>query len=73
MQTQANTMIEPARQPGMLRPALTVFVALSLVTGLLYPGVVSGIARALFPAQAGGSLIVKDGKTVGSALIGQSF
>ncbi|MBY4731560.1 potassium-transporting ATPase subunit KdpC [Cupriavidus pauculus] len=57
----------------MLRPALTVFVALSLVTGLLYPGVVSGIARALFPAQAGGSLIVKDGKTVGSALIGQSF
>ncbi|GAA0831447.1 potassium-transporting ATPase subunit KdpC [Cupriavidus pauculus] len=73
MQTQANTMIEPARQPGMLRPALTVFVALSLVTGLLYPGAVSGIARALFPAQAGGSLIVKDGKTVGSALIGQSF
>jgi K+-transporting ATPase ATPase C chain len=73
MQTQANTMIEPTRQPGMLRPALTVFVALSLVTGLLYPGVVSGIARALFPAQAGGSLIVKDGKTVGSALIGQSF
>jgi K+-transporting ATPase ATPase C chain len=38
----------------------------------LYPGVVSGIARAPFPAQAGGSLIVKDGKTVGSALIGQT-
>jgi len=63
----------PEAQRGLLRPLLTVFVALSAVTGLLYPGVVSGIAKALFPAQAAGSLIVKDGKAVGSALIGQPF
>nr|WP_315598178.1 potassium-transporting ATPase subunit KdpC [uncultured Cupriavidus sp.] len=73
MPSQANAIIEPARQTGMLRPALTVFVVLSVVTGLLYPGVVTGIARAVFPHQAAGSLIVKDGKTVGSELIGQPF
>ena len=73
MPSQANAIIEPARQTGMLRPALTVFVVLSIVTGLLYPGVVTGIARAVFPHEAAGSLIVKDGKTVGSALIGQPF
>ena len=73
MPSQANAIIEPARQTGMLRPALTVFVVLSIVTGLLYPGVVTGIARAVFPHEAAGSLIVKDGKTVGSELIGQPF
>lgn len=73
MPSQANAIIEPARQTGMLRPALTVFVVLSIVTGLLYPGVVTGIARAVFPHQAAGSLIVKDGKAVGSELIGQPF
>jgi len=73
-QVQASpTATAPEAQRGLLRPLLTVFVALSAVTGLLYPGVVSGIAKALFPAQAAGSLIVKDGKTVGSALIGQPF
>lgn len=55
------------------RPALTLFVVLSLVTGLAYPLVVTGVAQAVFPAQANGSLIVLDGKTVGSALIGQPF
>lgn len=55
------------------RPALTLFVMLSLVTGLAYPLVVTGAAQTLFPSQANGSLIVHDGKTVGSALIGQAF
>ncbi|WP_441620035.1 MULTISPECIES: potassium-transporting ATPase subunit KdpC [unclassified Cupriavidus] len=60
-------------QGGLLRPMLTVFVALSVVTGLLYPGVITGLSRAVFPHQAAGSLIVKDGKAVGSELIGQPF
>lgn len=72
-QAQINPPAEPMRQPGMLRPALTVFVGLSIVTGLLYPGVVTGIARAVFPHQAAGSLIVQNGKTVGSELVGQPF
>lgn len=56
-----------------LRPALVLFVALSVVTGIAYPLAVTGIAKAVFPSQAAGSLIEKDGKTVGSALIGQNF
>ncbi len=72
-QVQINLSAEPARQAGMLRPALTVFIGLSIVTGLLYPGVVTGIAKAVFPHQAAGSLIVQNGKTVGSELIGQPF
>lgn len=58
----------------LIRPALTLFVLLSLVTGLLYPLAVTGVAQLVFPAQANGSLIVdKDGRTVGSSLIGQAF
>jgi potassium-transporting ATPase KdpC subunit len=57
----------------MLRPALTLFLLLSLITGLAYPLLVTGAAQATFPQQANGSLVVVDGKTVGSALIGQSF
>jgi K+-transporting ATPase ATPase C chain len=56
-----------------LRPALVLFVLLSLLTGLAYPLLVTALGQALFPAQAAGSLIVKDGKAVGSTLIGQSF
>jgi K+-transporting ATPase ATPase C chain len=56
-----------------LRPALVLFVLLSLLTGLAYPLLVTALGQALFPAQAAGSLIVKNGKAVGSTLIGQSF
>jgi len=56
-----------------LRPALVSLIALTLVTGLLYPFVVTGIAQVLFPRQANGSLILIDGKPVGSSLIGQPF
>ena len=58
---------------ALLRPALSVFVLLTVVTGLVYPLAVTGIARLAFPTAAGGSLIVHDGQPVGSALIGQSF
>jgi K+-transporting ATPase ATPase C chain len=56
-----------------LRPALVLFVLLSLLTGLAYPLLVTALGQALYPAQAAGSLIVKDGKPVGSLLIGQAF
>jgi len=58
---------------AQLRPAVMVLVLLTLVTGVAYPLVVTGIAQAVFPFQAQGSLIVKEGKVVGSALIGQPF
>src|SRR5262245_16210334 len=58
---------------GHLRAAVVSLVALTLVTGVIYPLIVTGIAQAVFPSQANGSLIVKDGKVVGSALIGQPF
>lgn len=58
---------------NLIRPALTLLVLLSAITGIVYPVVVSGVARLMFPEQAAGSLIVKDGHPVGSALIGQNF
>lgn len=58
---------------SILRPALVLFAALTLVTGVVYPLAVTGIANVAFPDQAAGSLIVKDGKAVGSSLIGQAF
>lgn len=57
----------------MLRPALVGFALLSAVTGLLYPAAVTGVAKTLFPFQAEGSLVLQDGKLVGSELIGQNF
>jgi K+-transporting ATPase ATPase C chain len=56
-----------------LRPAILSLVVLSLLTGVVYPLAVTALAQALFPTQANGSLVVKDGRPVGSALIGQPF
>jgi potassium-transporting ATPase KdpC subunit len=58
---------------NILRPALVLFAVLTLLTGVAYPLLVTGVAQALFPAQAAGSLILRDGKAVGSELIGQNF
>jgi potassium-transporting ATPase KdpC subunit len=56
-----------------LRPALTLFVVLSILTGLVYPLALTGIAQAIFPQAANGSMVLRDGQPVGSAWIGQSF
>jgi K+-transporting ATPase ATPase C chain len=58
---------------NILRPALVLFFILTLLTGVVYPLLVTGAAQVLFPAQAGGSIMLRDGKAVGSELIGQNF
>lgn len=59
---------------SLLRPLFVLFAALTVITGVIYPLVVTGVAQVLFPAEAHGSLVAgKDGKPVGSALIGQPF
>jgi len=57
----------------LIRPALSLFVLLTALTGVAYPLLVTGAAKIAFPNQAAGSLVVKDGKAVGSSLIGQNF
>jgi potassium-transporting ATPase KdpC subunit len=58
---------------SIVRPAVVIFAVLTALTGVAYPLIVTGIAQLAFPIQAAGSLIVRDGKPVGSSLIGQNF
>ena len=70
MQTQGATAL---LFKGLLRPVLVSAVFFMLLTGLAYPLVTTGLANLLFPFQAQGSLVQRDGRVVGSALIGQAF
>ena len=58
---------------AQLRPVLMMIVLLTIITGILYPLAVTGVAGLVFPDQAAGSLVTHDGRVVGSALIGQKF
>ncbi len=58
---------------SQFRPAIVMFALLAVLTGIIYPFAITGVAQAVFPWQANGSLITKDGKVAGSALIGQPF
>src|SRR5262245_35171148 len=57
----------------LVRQTVVVFLLLTLITGVAYPLVVTGVAHAVFPDQARGSMIVRDGRPVGSELVGQPF
>lgn len=58
---------------SQIRPAVVVFIALTGITGVVYPIAVTAVAQAAFPRQANGSIIIHDGKAIGSSLIGQEF
>ncbi len=64
---------EGNRMLSQIRPMLVLFVLFTVLTGVIYPVAVTGIAQVLFPHQGNGSLILKEGKAVGSELIGQAF
>ena len=73
MAISITSPIAKSAAPGIVRPALTLFVMLSLLTGLLYPLAVTGLAQVLFPHAANGSMVRLQGQVAGSELIGQSF
>lgn len=58
---------------NVLRPALVLLLVLTAITGFIYPLVITGLAQVLFPHQAAGSIVMRDGEAIGSSLIGQSF
>lgn len=58
---------------AIVRPAIVLFLVMTVITGIVYPLAVTGVAQVLFPAQAGGSLVTQNGTAVGSTLIGQPF
>jgi len=58
---------------GQIKQAILIFIVLSVITGIIYPFFITGIAQVFFPSQANGSLIYRNGKAVGSILIGQTF
>jgi len=63
----------PPPRAGSLRPALTLLLGFTVLTGVAYPLAVTGVAQLLVPEKAGGSLVLRDGEAVGSALVGQRF
>lgn len=69
----AKAAAEAREGVALWRPAIVLFLVLSVLTGLAYPLLTTAVAKLLFPAQAAGSLIERDGRLVGSRLIGQSF
>jgi K+-transporting ATPase ATPase C chain len=56
-----------------LKPAVMLFITFTILTGIIYPAVITGLAQLIFPHQANGSLIIRDGQIIGSELIGQQF
>jgi K+-transporting ATPase ATPase C chain len=64
---------EDTYMTSVIRPAIVLFLIMTLIVGVAYPLVVTGIAQVIFTAQASGSLVLKDGKPIGSRLIGQNF
>jgi K+-transporting ATPase ATPase C chain len=69
MQTESKAI----EQGSVLRPAMVVFAALSIITGIAYPYATTGVSQLLFPHEANGSMIEQNGKVLGSELIGQQF
>lgn len=73
MHTDTNTTTTVTTMKTLLRPAMSLLLLLTLITGLAYPALLTGAAHLLFPAQASGSLVRHEGRVIGSSLIGQSF
>jgi K+-transporting ATPase ATPase C chain len=70
---RVHVLTDTPPEPGVLRPAFVLILLLALLLGVVYPLAVTGLAQLVFPQQAGGSLLQRDGQVVGSALLGQAF